>query len=198
VPTDFATTYRPRQDGPLPTILINTTNPLAPIEASADHPSQAVPAPATTTQIWSGWFGPPDESVTGDTDPDHRTWSGPGRAMLDAMLAAALPRFAAADAVLWLRPHARHVLSDAPSCAAFLKTHAEACASGTLGLLLDLDMLITPDMAPRRAEHADRIISALAHLPGLAGIAMPEADWNAPPGDLATSLAHSAHQLTRA
>ncbi len=173
----FNSTYRPRESTPDTPISLYTLNPLADTGAAVDHPFLASAQPPVIAVLWSGWIGSPGNSTDGNVDPDFRAWSGTGRAQLDAFLARTLPRLTAAGTRLWLRPHARHILSDAPSCAAFLRDHAAACAAGTLALFLDLELLITPPMAPRRDEHADRILSRLLPMAGVAAVAMTRADW---------------------
>lgn len=160
--------------------MVEPHNPLAEAPETAAERLAARAAPDGVVLAWSGWFGAPDTSDDGRVDPDHRTWAGEGRTRLDALLAAAVPRFTSLGARLWLRPHARHVLSDGPSCAAFVRAHAGA--RGTIALLLDLDLLLTPEMHQRRAEHTDRILQTAAAIPGIAAIALREADWNGPIG----------------
>ena len=69
---------------------------------------------------------------------------------------------------------------------------------GTLALLLDLDTLITPDMAARRVDHAQRIVATLAPLNAVAAVALPSTDWDGPRGTLVDAALPGAVHLARA
>lgn len=153
---------------------------------------------------WSGWLGADPSSADGAVERDLRTWSGEGRRRLDEVIAATLggegSDRAAKVRILWLLPHAGHVLSDGVSCASFLRAHEGLVASGRLGLLLDIDLLITPDMRARREDHLVRLVeSAIAMGRGVAAVVMPRGDWEGAAGRLAgAGLAPSVERLERA
>ena len=192
-PTHAYTPLNARADPPLNIV---TRNPL--FDTSGQAHADFLPRQGHTTVAWSGWMGEPDVSADGQVPPDHRTWCGPGRIALVAALDRLLPHFLTQSASLWLRPHARHTLSDAPSCAWLLRERAEAVASGTLGLLIDLDLLITPEMVRTRFEHARRLVESLAPVAGVRAWAMTQEDWAGPIGRLFESLAPQAAPLLRA
>lgn len=125
---------------------------------------------------WSGWLGEPASSVDGVVDADFRMWSGHGRRSLDEVVAAVMPLLEASGGRWWIRPHARHVLSDGPSCGAFLKAHAAACLAGRLGLVLDLDLVVTDAMRERRVEHVGRMLETLGPIAGLVAVVAGDGD----------------------
>jgi hypothetical protein len=68
---------------------------------------------------------------------------------------------------LLLRPHARHILSDAQRCLRFLEEQAPPFAPP---LLLDPAAMLTESMLPDAAEHLERILGALAGREGVWGV----------------------------
>lgn len=151
-------------------------NPLAGVPADVAARIASNAEPGGVVIAWSGWIGEPASSADGAVESDYRAWSGEGRRRLDDVMAETLPLLAARRSSLWIRPHARHVLSDGPSCAAFMRAHAAACADGRLGVLLDLNLVLTESMRARREEHVERLLGTLGQLGGLVGVAATQAD----------------------
>ena len=69
----------------------------------------------------------------------------PGRTKLDELCAGAKGALQQAGAKILLVPHARHILSDAPSAIAW---HREHMAVGVFGLAVAPALLLDPDHAP--------------------------------------------------
>lgn len=170
-------------------------NPLAELATLAAARAATLCDAGDALLAWSGWIGQPALSVDGNVDADFRSWSGQGRRALDEFVASALGPIEAAGGRLWLRPHARHVLSDGPSCRAFLVAHESACARGALGLVLDLRLVLTDEMRPRRVEHVERLMESLGPLPGIVAVAMAQADWAGELGAIVGALAPRARRL---
>lgn len=119
---------------------------------------------------WSGWIEPElqeaEEEESGAAGlPDFRTqlrtW-GPEswNQMLGACRASQTQAQQNRPAPILLRPHARHVISDAQRCVRFLE--AIGATAPACGLLLDPAAMLTPDMLPDAAEHLDRMLAGLA------------------------------------
>lgn len=117
------------------------------------------------------WSGRVDE---GD-GPGVRTWGAPGRAALMSCCDRLEPVLRAARAAVLLRPHARHVLSDVPACAGFLRERAR----GPFGVLVDPVSMLTAPMLARAIDHVERTVDALIPLPGVAGVVISNADRGA-------------------
>lgn len=167
---------------PMPRAVLSVLNPLAQGDGDANRVGPAIGADLPDGGVvvaWSGWLGEPAASADGMVERDFRTWSGAGRAALDAFVGALEPSGDGASGPLWLRPHHRHVLSDAPSCAAFLKAHESLVGSGRIGMFLDVGLLIDESMAGTREDHVDRVIERLAPLDGVRAISMHGDDWDA-------------------
>lgn len=98
--------------------------------------------------VWSGWMGEGD-AERGVWERDFRTWSPEAWKRLEREVGEFRRR-------VLVRPHARHVLSDAQSCVTFFRSHEH------VGLLLDPIAMLTPEMTPRAEEHLERIVGALA------------------------------------
>ncbi|MEZ6232881.1 MAG: hypothetical protein R3B68_01710 [Phycisphaerales bacterium] len=162
--------------------MLSIRNLLADADRDAGRGGSAIGATRAEDAVvvaWSGWLGEPAASADGMVERDFRTWSGAGRAALDAFVESARQPDAGSSAAIWFRPHHRHVLSDAPSCAAFLKSHEALVASDQIGLFVDAALLIDESMAATRPDHIDRIIERLAPLDGIRAIAMHADDWDA-------------------
>jgi hypothetical protein len=120
-------------------------NPLAPgWIAAADGPGPRL-------MCWSG-------SLAEDLQAQHpANWMRPGRAALDALLTQAAPALEAQGRSICLRPHLRHVLSDAQGCLRFLADHA--------GLLVQIALspadMISADMLRDLPEHLERLFASL-------------------------------------
>lgn len=84
-------------------------------------------------------------------------WMRPGRAALDALVHASAPALEAQGRSLCLRPHARHVLSDAQGCLRFLSDHAGLPVQVALS---PADM-VTSAMIADLPDHLERLFGAL-------------------------------------
>lgn len=133
------------------------------------------PAPCRRVVVWSGRLGADDE----DRAPGVRTWGRAGReafeGLCDRLAETARPR----GVTVLLRPHARHVLSDTPSCAAFLRRRA----GDGLGLLLDPASMLTPSMLAHGAEHVARIVGDLASMIGVGAVLLANVERTGPGND---------------
>jgi len=133
------------------------------LEASQGDPKMLGPRVVR----WSGWFG--DETFA----LDPRTWGPGGWKKFEATCEVLAERAGDSGIPVILRPHARHVLSDAQRCLTFLRRW-----EGRLGLLLDPVAMLEASMLERAEEHLDRIVEALGEHPGVAGVVV----CNAMPG----------------
>lgn len=97
---------------------------------------------------WSGTLAP----TLFEGDP--RNWMAPGRKALHDVLT----RLASVDHAsgILLRPHARHLLSDIPSCATLLREHADA-----VGLAFAPMSLLETPMLTDLADHLSRSFEVL-------------------------------------
>lgn len=133
------------------------------------------PAPCRRVVVWSGWLGADDE----DRAPGVRTWGRAGREafeeLCDRLAETTRPR----GVTVLVRSHARHVLSDTPSCADFLRRRA----GDGLGLLLDTASMLTPSMLAHGAEHVARIVGDLASMTGVGAVLLANAERTAPGSD---------------
>jgi len=120
-------------------------NPLAiqPGEAAAGLPD------APVVIAWSGGLG---EDLF---SRDPRTWLPPGRAALERWLDAALPVMERRGGRLLVRPHARHVVSDAHTAVSLL----DARAGAPLGLALDPAALLEASMLADLDDHMVRTLA---------------------------------------
>ncbi|MCB9840242.1 MAG: hypothetical protein H6809_01150 [Phycisphaeraceae bacterium] len=179
----------------MPRGVLSLRNLLADAEREASRGGSAIGATRAEDAVvvaWSGWLGGPDASSDGMVERDFRTWSGAGRAMLDAFVGSMPQPESGASSALWFRPHHRHVLSDAPSCAAFLKAHEALVTAGRVAMFLDAALLIDESMAGTRADHIERIVERLAPLDAIRAIAMPASDWEALDPDLGSQIERRA------
>jgi len=108
-----------------------------------------VPGAPGTLLAWSGGMG---GSPLGR---DPRTWMAPGREALAGACERLAPALEASGKTLLLRAHCRHVLSDAPACAQFVR----ARPSSRLGVALDPASMLERSMLARAGEHLERILS---------------------------------------
>lgn len=131
-------------------VLDNTLEP--------DGAERRIEAPGIAV-MWSGWLASGESGGVG-------TWGPAGRRAFDQWCTHLKQTLAVSGGNVWVRPHARHVLSDTPSCADFLRRHASA----QLKLLLDPSGMLTPAMLARADEHVERALSALAGNPGIGAV----------------------------
>jgi hypothetical protein len=118
--------------------------------------------------IWSGWMGEAD-TPRGVFERDFRTWSRGAWEKLESEVEPMAGR-------ILIRPHARHVLSDAQSCVTFFRKH------GGVALLLDPVAMLTPEMVGRAEEHLERTVGTLggqAAAVVVSGAARVETAWGA-------------------
>lgn len=115
-------------------------NPLAPDWALPPAP------PASLAVMWSG-------SLAGDLRSPHpANWMPAGRTALDDLCR----RLGGAGCVC-LRPHARHVLSDVPSCRRFLADHG----GRGFGVALSPATMLEPSMLATAEDHLGRLFEGL-------------------------------------
>ncbi|MFG0274480.1 MAG: hypothetical protein ACF8QF_05435 [Phycisphaerales bacterium] len=101
---------------------------------------------------WSGGLG------DGLFDRSPRTWMTPGRDALSDACERLSPLLEGAGRRLLLRTHCRHVLSDAPACAAF----AKARAGGPLAVALDPASMLESSMLGGVEDHLERLFALAA------------------------------------
>ena len=174
-------------------MLDNATMVIAPARDSSARPWAALlpgsilqleprsirPAPGISRLVtWSG-------TLAGDPfGDDPRTWGPAGWSALLAACDRLSDRLREGGATLALRTHARHILSDGPSCQRFL---AEVAApSGHrrgFEVLLDPDSMLTGSMRADTADHISRLLEALCGKPGVCGIVIPGKPVTAPDDD---------------
>jgi hypothetical protein len=106
--------------------------------------------------VWSGTLG--DELF----DADPRTWGPRGRAAWAERLAELLAVARSHRLQLWIRPHARHVVSDAPTIDRMLADHAGDIAheQAPLRILSDPASMFTRSMLAYAEDHLERVLSA--------------------------------------
>ncbi len=132
------------------------------------------PAATGRVVVWSGWLGAEDEGA-----PGVRTWGRAGREAFERLCDRLGEAARARGATVLVRPHARHVLSDIPSCADFLRR----CAGDGLGLLLDPASMLTPSMLLHGVEHVARVIGGLAPMTGVGAVVLANVERVAPGSD---------------
>jgi len=174
-------------------LVVDERNPLD--ESAGGAPPLAVDGASLV--VWSGSLaGPFPEHLE---TPTPLNWMPPGgRALADW-----LDRLDEdARARRWIRPHARHVLSDPPSVRAWWRRRAEA-AGGTPpvgGLALDLAALLEPSMLGDADEHLRLHLRNLGDLASVVMLADVRIDADrcraVPPGEGA--LGPSAWEAMRA
>lgn len=156
------------------THLLGTTTPTPPLtplrmwggNLLQESPPASARSPDQPLVCWSGWIESELQEAEEESGaaglPDFRTqlrtW---GPEAWDQMLRA-LQAAGQQDrpAPILLRPHARHVVSDAQRCVRFLE--AIGASTPACGLLLDPAAMLTPDMLTDAAEHLDRMLAGLA------------------------------------
>lgn len=114
----------------------------------------SLPDGGTDVVLWSGTLG------DGLFDAHPHTWLGPGRASLDARCAEIDPVLRASERRIVFLPHARHVLSDPPSCREFVAAHAD----GPFGIALAPARLFEPSMIDDAEDHLVRMVEAIGPL----------------------------------
>lgn len=103
------------------------------------HGFAAADVPAGPSLAWSG-------SMAEDLfAPDPRNWMRPGRTRFDEVCATAKANLHEAGAKILVVPHARHILSDAPSAIAW---HRDHMGLGVFGLAVAPALLLDPNNLP--------------------------------------------------
>ncbi|MCA3004694.1 MAG: hypothetical protein LW650_10455 [Planctomycetaceae bacterium] len=107
--------------------------------------------------VWSGTLG------SDLFEPDIRTWGPAGRARFAAMIRGPVRRLLGngGEVRLALRPHARHVLSDANGCAALF---AGGDVPAGLEVLADPAAMFTASMLRYAEDHLTRMFAVFGHL----------------------------------
>jgi hypothetical protein len=113
---------------------------------------------------WSGWAG---DAAAESAERDFWVWGPAAWDQLRVALREAVPAYEAARTRLVLRPHARHVVSDAQR---WVKLREEFPG---VGLLLDPVPLFSEEMVSRAEDHLGRLAAALA--PGSDGVLISDA-----------------------
>ncbi len=127
-------------------------NPLSmKAEAAARCLLLSEPTPGGRLIAWSGSAG---ESMFAR---NARSWMPESRHALEAMCDALAPGLAESGRRLVFRPNARHVLSDAHACRAFLEAHHEQ----PIGVLLDPIGMLEPELLDQAEDHFGRWFEAL-------------------------------------
>lgn len=109
---------------------------------------------------WSGWLPEDASPEDGCFRTGFETWGPEGRKKFEDLCDWLGPRLREAGHTLVLRPHARHVLSDIPSCVSF----AKARAGQPFELLIEPGALLTPETLRDAKEHIGRIVSAASEI----------------------------------
>ena len=152
----FTGTIEPAQDGTAESAQIRVWGGNI---ADDQSPPDGVFEGARAVAISSGWFG--EVGPDGVYPNDPRAWMPTGRTAGDEGIARLADRAHAAGCELWVRPHARHTLSDIPSCRTAMNAWAEAGGISPR-LLLDPAALLTGETIIAAEEHLERIFFALA------------------------------------
>lgn len=129
---------------------------------------------------WSGWLPEDSTPEDGCFRTGFETWGPEGRRRFEELCDWLGPRLRDAGRTLVLRPHARHVLSDIPSCLSF----AKARAGQPFELLIEPAALLTPDTLRDAPEHIERIVSAATGLECLWGFLVGGIARTKPDGEL--------------
>jgi hypothetical protein len=86
-----------------------------------NNPLGDAPAPPAPSDLpiarWTGWLGGPRTLDDGTFEANFRTWTPAGRERFDQWIEHARRT----DAGIWLRPHARHVISDVQTSLSLLR-----------------------------------------------------------------------------
>lgn len=146
--------------------------PRWPVSTANIFSDAPTPEPDQTLISWSGWFDDDAAPESGVFHHDPRTWTAQGWETLEARLAEILPKFEAASARLLLRPHVRHVISDAPSVRRILGKFE----TPALGILFEPAAMLTAGMASDAGDHLTRLLEALAHHERVAAVLLTGAE----------------------
>jgi hypothetical protein len=109
----------------------------------------ARPDTPRTLIAWSGGLG------DAPFDRSPMTWMTPGRTALVQACERLAPVLDRADRRLLLRTHCRHVLSDGPACAGFIRERT----TDRIGVAFDPASMLEASMLAGGAEHLERLAS---------------------------------------
>lgn len=112
--------------------------------------------PADRLVLWSGWLPSDAPAGRGVFRTGAETWMGEGMRRLEEVLPWLVDQLATSGVRLCIRPHARHVISDAQSCRRLLGAFED------LEILIDPAAMLTPEMLPAAEEHIERVVESLA------------------------------------
>ncbi|MCW5753462.1 MAG: hypothetical protein KIT24_02000 [Phycisphaeraceae bacterium] len=128
----------------------------------------ALPQIGITCRIvaWSGWLPEDASPEQGVFFPGHSTWMGAGWAGLVEVCRWLGPALEERGMRLCLRPHARHVLSDASSCLKFVREEETL----PVDVVLEPAALLTHAMLAEAKTHLERIVGALGAHARVVGI----------------------------
>ncbi|MBX3357247.1 MAG: hypothetical protein KF745_02345 [Phycisphaeraceae bacterium] len=117
---------------------------------------------------WSGTV------ADGLFEADPRTWGAAGWGALKAGCIALAPTAIGAGAMVALRTHAMHVLSDAPSCRRFGEWCREQFgAESPFRIVVDPESNLTESMLGAAEDHIARLLQWVADLDVVAAIVVP-------------------------
>lgn len=137
--------------------------------ACAEMAQRIAPVPLV---CWSGWTGETCFAV------DPRAWSVGAWKNLESACEAVQARLAPkhggdapanAGASIWLRPHARHVLSDSIRCERFMQ-HLGGSGGGRIGIVAEPAALFTRAMLVHASDHLERSAHSAARWSGLRAV----------------------------
>ncbi len=112
--------------------------------------------------VYSGWVQGEDDAEAARLSWSPATWAR----CLERLAALRARCVATAGAELLIRPNARHVVSDVPTCQKLL---GEEALEG-VGIVLDVAGMLTPTMMRDAADHLGRLALLVEHLPRVRGV----------------------------
>jgi hypothetical protein len=113
------------------------------------------PTSAHRVVSWTGWFGETADPSTGLFPRDFRTWTPGAWQRLQHHLTTT-------SAELLLRPHARHIVSDAQACVLLVRD-----LPSNIRLLLDPISMLEPAMLNDAQDHIARILDLAESAAGI-------------------------------
>lgn len=111
--------------------------------------------------VYSGWLESED-----DAEAARWSWSPAAWVRCVEKLVELRARCESAGAELLIRPNARHVVSDVPTCQKLL---AEETLQG-VGVVLDVAGMLTASMMRDAADHLGRLALLVEHVPRVRGV----------------------------
>ncbi len=150
-----------------------------------DDPLVGAAGDARVVIVESGWLDGETGFVRGVVRSGFRTWTPAGWRAMEAMLMRAAASAQRRGCEVWVRSHARQVLSDPQSCLTWLRgLESAGWAQGSVRLLLDPASLLTAGMLGEAEDHVQRAVSAVAGHALLGGVVVGGcALVEMPPGD---------------